>query len=98
MIQKFFGIFGKNKARKMINTTFKTDLFVLLQQADDEMLWLVYCSLLKLIKGTTDTPIPSQTFQKTVFLEKLKKVQERKPFSQIQDSVAWQKQQRDEWE
>lgn len=82
----------------MIAPTFKTDLFLLLQQADDEMLWLVYCLLLKLIKGTTETPTSHQTFQKAIFLEKLKKVQEKKPFSQIQDSVAWQKQQRDEWE
>lgn len=80
-----------------MTTDFKTDLFAMLQKADDEMLWLVYCLLLKFVKSNDQMAIP-KIYQASVFLEKLKKVQEKTPFQQIQDSLSWQKQQRDEWE
>jgi hypothetical protein len=75
----------------------KIELFALLNQADDELLQIIYSLLLKV----NDIPIKktiSTSYDSNLFLEKLHEVQKIKPFSTIQNSTDWQKQIRNEWE
>lgn len=75
----------------------KIELFTLLNQADDELLQIIYSLLLKVNDIPIKKPI-STSYNSTLFLEKLQEVQKIKPFSKIQNSTDWQKQIRNEWE
>ena len=75
----------------------KTDLFALLNQADDELLQIIYSLLLKVNDVPIKKPI-SISYNSNLFIEKLQEVQKTKPFSNIKNSTDWQKQIRNEWE
>jgi len=75
----------------------KTELFTLLNQADDELLQIIYALLLK-VKNSSTQKTSTTSYQPNLFLQKLELAQKTKPFSNIQNSTDWQKQIRDEWE